>query len=319
MRYPRRIRLRSALPGLAALALVGLVLAGCGSSDSASAVAGAAGTDGRAATAFPASTAAFLDANIDENSTAWKQLLAVGARFPSWPKFAGEIQKGMNDEAGGDTFTAAQLRSWLGPEVAIGVLDVPTDGRDPSVLAFAEVRNSAALEAAVKKDKDTKVLGKSGDFDLFGDNRGATLAISSDTALISNTRAVVEAAIARLGGSGDDLAGVSAFQDTMSKLATDNILVGYAPGSTLPKLIDVGRKNDRHRALAGRLVRAARQADRPARRRAQRRLLLRCNRERRARTRDDAPRRRREEPPGAVRAEPARPRARQLVARRVVR
>src|SRR4051812_49131437 len=130
--------IRNLLPVCAALALTGLVLAGCGSSDSASAVAGAAGTDGRAAKAFPASTAGFVDANIDENSTAWKQLLAIGARFPSWPKFAGQIQKGMAGETGADSPSVAQLRSWLGPELAVGALDVPADGSDPTVLGFAE-------------------------------------------------------------------------------------------------------------------------------------------------------------------------------------
>ena len=77
---------RLPLAALAALALVSIVLAGCGGSSKASAVAGAAGTDGRAAQAFPASTVAFGDANIDEKSDAWKRLLALGARFPSWPK-----------------------------------------------------------------------------------------------------------------------------------------------------------------------------------------------------------------------------------------
>jgi hypothetical protein len=236
--------LRNLLPACVALALAGLVLAGCGSSDSASAVAGAAGTDGRAAQAFPASTAAFLDANIDESSPSWKRLLALGARFPSWPKFAAEIQKGMSGQTGGDSPTLAQLRSWLGPEVAIGVLDVPTDGSDPTVLGFAEVRDRAQIEAALKQDADIKGLGTSGDYDLFGGAADATIAISADTALVSNSRAAVDAAIARLGGSGEKLAEVPAFKDTLSKLATDNILVAYAPGSTLPKLIALGRKND---------------------------------------------------------------------------
>ncbi len=235
--------IRSLLPACAALALAGLVLAGCGSSDSASAVAGAAGTDGRAAHAFPASTAGFLDANIDESSTGWKQLLALGARFPSWPKFAGQIQKGMAGETGGDSPTLAQLRSWLGPELAVGVLDVPAGETDPTALGFAEVRDRAQLEAALKKDADTNALGTSGDYDLFGNGGKATIAISADTALLSNSRAAVEAAIARLGGSGDSLADAPAFQDTMSKLATDNIVVGYAPGSTLPKLVAKGQKS----------------------------------------------------------------------------
>jgi hypothetical protein len=151
----------------------------------------------------------------------------------------------MNDQTGGDSPTVAQLRAWLGPELAVGVLDVPADGTDPPVLGFAEVRDRAQLEAALKQSKDTKALGTSGDYDLFGSGSDATIAISADTALVSNSRAAVDAAIARLGGSGDKLADVPAFQDTMSKLASDNIVVGYAPGSTLPKLLAAGRKSAR--------------------------------------------------------------------------
>jgi hypothetical protein len=234
--------LRRLLLAGAALALVGLVLAGCGGSSKAGA-AGAAGTDGRAAQAFPASTAAFFDANIDESSPAWKQLLALGARFPSWPKLVTEFDKAAND-ATDDGPTLAQLRAWLGTEVAFGVLDVPTDGSDPKVLGFAEVRDKAQLEAAIKKDKTTRVLGKHGDFDLFGSDDKSIVAISDDTALIANDQAVATAAVDRLGGSSDDLSDDATFKDTLASLPSDNIVVGYAPGSVLQKLVALGRKND---------------------------------------------------------------------------
>ena len=234
--------MRRLLALCAALALVGLVAAGCGGSDKAGA-AGAAGTDGRAAQVFPASTAAFFDANIDASSTAWKQLLALGQRFPSWPKLVTEFDKAAND-ANDDGPTLAQLRNWLGSELAIGVLDVPTDGTDPTVLGFAEVRDKAQLEAAIVKDKDTRALGKHGDFDLFGSTDETVVAISADTALISNSKGVAEAAIDRLGGTGDRLSDLSSFKDTLASLASDNIVVGYAPGSVLQKLVALGRQKD---------------------------------------------------------------------------
>lgn len=236
--------LRRALSAFAVLALAGLVLAGCGSSDKAAAVAGAAGTDGRSAQAFPASTVAFLDANIDESSTAWKQLLTLARRFPSWPKAAGQIEKQMNEQSGDGGPTIAQVRSWLGSEAAVGVLDVPADGSDPTILVFAEVRDRAQLEAAFKKDKDARDLGKHGDYDLFESKDKSIIGISADTLLLSGSRAPVEAAIDRLGGTGDKLSDVAAFQDTLASLSTDNILVAYAPGSVLPKLVALGRRND---------------------------------------------------------------------------
>ena len=144
----------------------------------------------------------------------------------------------MNDETGGDSPTLAQLRSWLGPELAVGVLDVPADGSDPTVLGFAEVRDRAQLEAALKKDKrhegarHERRLTTSSAAAATADDRdlrrhGPALELAS-----SASRPRSRASAAR----GDSLADLAAFQDTMSKLATDNIVVGYAPGSTLPKL-----------------------------------------------------------------------------------
>ena len=146
---------RRPLAALAALVLVSIVLAGCGGSSKASAVAGAAGTDGRAAQAFPASTVAFADANIDEKSDAWKRLLALGARFPSWPKLMAEFDKAANQATDGGP-TLAQVRSWLGSEVAVGVLDVPADGSDPPLLGFAEVTDKSGLEGALEKEKNVQ-------------------------------------------------------------------------------------------------------------------------------------------------------------------
>jgi hypothetical protein len=237
--------LRRLLPGCAALALVGLVLAGCGGSSKASGAAGAAGTDGRAAQAFPATTAAFVDANIDEHSDAWKRLLALGARFPSFPKLVADFNTSA-DRATDNGPTLSQVRGWLGSEVAVGVLDVPTDGSDPDVLGFAEVSDQGSLEAQLKKDKDTTVLAKHGDFDLFKSGGGNDIiaAISKDTALIGSTQAIVTAAIDRLGGTGDKLSDDGAFKDTLASLPSDNIAVAYAPGAVLQKLVALGKQKD---------------------------------------------------------------------------
>jgi hypothetical protein len=230
---------RRALPALAALALVGVVLAGCGGK--AAAVSGAAGTDGRAAQAFPSSTVAFADANIDEQSDAWKRLLALGARFPSWPKLVTEFNKSANQATDGGP-TLAQVRSWLGSEVAVGVLNVPTDGKDPQVLGFAEVTDRSGLEGALKNEKDVKAAGTHGGFDLFQNTKGSAFAaVSDDTALVANSEAVVNAAVDRLAGSSDRLSDSSDYEDTLATLPSDNIVVGYVPGSTLQKLVTLAQ------------------------------------------------------------------------------
>lgn len=237
--------LRRPLPALAALALVGLVLAGCGGSDKASAVAGAAGTDGRAAQAFPPSSVAFFDANIDEDSTAWKRLLTLAERFPSWPKAVASLQKSIESDAKAGDPTFAEVRTWLGSEAAFGVLDVPADGSDPSWLGFAEVRDRAALEASIKKDEHTVDAGTHGGFDLLKDKSDDSVtAVSADTLLIGNSQAVVEAGIDRLAGTGDRLSDLATFKDTLATLPSDNLAVGYAPGSVVRKLVQLGKDND---------------------------------------------------------------------------
>jgi Protein of unknown function (DUF3352) len=228
---------------LAALVLVGIVLAGCGGSSKASAAAGAAGTDGRAAQAFPASTVAFADANIDGKSDAWKRLLALGERFPSWPKLVAEFDKAANRATDGGP-TLAQVRSWLGSEIAVGVLDIPADGSDPTVLGFAEVTDKSGLEGALRQEKTVQAAGAHGGFDLFESSKDrAVLAVSDDTALVANSPGAVTAAIDRLASSGDRLSDSTDFKDTMATLPSDNIVVAYAPGSTLQTLVTLAQRS----------------------------------------------------------------------------
>ena len=154
------------------------------------------------------------------SSDAWKRLLALGARFPSWPKLVTEFHKSANQATDGGP-TLAQVRSWLGSEVAVGVLNVPTDGKDPQVLGFAEVtrpqrpRGRAQERQGHEGGRHARRLRPV---------RGQPTArpswpISDDTALIANSEAVVEAAIDRLAGSSDRLADSSDFKDTLATLA----------------------------------------------------------------------------------------------------
>ena len=220
---------RRLLPGFAALALVGLVLAGCGGSSKAGGSAGAAGTDGRAAQAFPATTAAFVDANIDDQSAAWKRLLALGARFPSFPKLVAAFDRSAN-EATGNGPTLSQVRAWLGSEVAVGVLDVPAAGDDPGVSRLRRGARSrrpggGAREAeghdlarharclrplpvdhGLRRDRD---LGRHRvDRQHPGDRRRSHRAPRRQRRKLADT---------------------SDFKDTLATLPSDNIAVAYAP------------------------------------------------------------------------------------------
>ena len=63
-------------------------------------------------------------------------------------------------------------------------------------------RDKSSLEGALTKEKDVKAAGTHGGFDVFTDSKGSAsaIAISDDTALVSNSQAAVTAAIDRLAG-----------------------------------------------------------------------------------------------------------------------
>ena len=82
-----------------------------------------------------------------------------------------------------------------------------------------------------------KAAGTHGGFDLFRQQGLGLVAISDDTALVADSQAAVEAAIDRLAASSDRLSDSADYKDTLATLSSDNIVVGYVPGSTLQKLV----------------------------------------------------------------------------------
>ena len=180
---------------------MGVVVAGCGGSSRPTRPGPPAPTGVRAG--LPGLDGRVLDPNIDESSTAWKQLLAVGARFPSWPKLVTKFNAEAND-ATDDGPTLAQLRSWLGSELAFGVLDVPTGGADPKVLGFADVRDKAQLEAALKGEGHARAGDARRVRPLRQRRRHVRRDLRRHGADLDD-RPAAEAAIDRLAGTGDRL------------------------------------------------------------------------------------------------------------------
>ncbi len=182
-------------------------------------------------------------------------------------------------------------------------------------------RDKSSLEGALTKEKDVKAAGTHGGFDVFTDSKGSAsaIAISDDTALVSNSQAAVTAAIDRLAASSDRLSDSADYKDTLATLPSDNIVVGYAPGSTLPEARRVlAATRTRSRARCG-AAGAARPDLVEARRHPHPRLRDQRDRRGPPHPRDDAAQRQGDRPARAVHARPARPRARQLVVRSDVR
>jgi hypothetical protein len=216
------------------------VAAGCGGS-SGGGSAGAAGTDGLGAQAAPASSIAFFDVNIDNQSASWKQMLALGARFPSWPKLIAQVEAGINKTDSDGTNFATDIEPWLGGEASVAVTGVTVGGASGSgtaqFVAFVQSRDDAKLETALTKGGDTvKGAGYAG-YDTFTSKDGDTFAAVHDGGLlVSNSQSALDAAIDTRTGKSDALADAQTYKDALAKLPKDNLAVGYVDGAQLSTL-----------------------------------------------------------------------------------
>ena len=178
-----------------------------------------------------------------------------------------------------------------------------------------------ALEASFKKDADTVAGGTHGGFDLLTDKTDkSVVAISDDTLLVGTSQAIVEAGIDRLAGTGDRLSDLQTFKDTLATLPTDNLAVGYAPGSVVQEARAARQEERSDRPVGSRHAEPVRQDLREARgRRPQLRLLVQRDRQGPPHPLDDALRRHAGEGRRAVLAGAARARPGELVVRGVQR
>jgi hypothetical protein len=222
---------------IAATCAAALLVAACGGATSTSAP-GAAGTDGKGADAFPASTILFVDANADVNSSAWQKVLTVAKRFPGFPKVQAQVQQELTTTEHGGSF-AQDVQPWLGDEAAVGLLAITLSGGKPKpqYAVFLASKDDAKATVTISKDA-TK----------GADYRGyATFTASSDphqqaavgkgAVLIADGETSLHAAIdAREGSAADRLSGVDRYGEALKTLPDDNVLVGYVDGPKLAQL-----------------------------------------------------------------------------------
>jgi hypothetical protein len=224
---------------VAATCAVALVVAACGGATSSSAP-GAAGTDGKGADAFPASTVAFVDANADVNSSAWQNVITVAKRFPSFPKLQAQVQKAVTSTDGGGSF-AQDVQPWLGDEAAVGLLSITLSGGkpQPQYAVYLASKDDAKATATIAKDATkgadykgyTTFTSKTDQHQQAAVGKGAVLIADSETSL----HAVIDA---REGSAADQLSGVDRYGEALKTLPDDNVLVGYVDGPKLAQLAD---------------------------------------------------------------------------------
>jgi hypothetical protein len=228
-------------PGaFAALAACGVLAVGCGGSSGGGA-AGAAGTDGLGAQATPASSIAFFDANIDRGSDGWKQMLALGARFPSWPKLLTQMNTSLNEVSSDGTSFARDIEPWLGGEASVAVTGVTVGGNagggSAQYVAFVQSTDDSKLETALTRGGDTVKGAAYSGYDTFTTKDGKTFAGVHDGALlVSNSETALHEAIDVRGGKGDALSDSTTYKDALAALPDDNSAIGYVDGAQLATL-----------------------------------------------------------------------------------
>jgi hypothetical protein len=234
--------------GAATLAVAG---AACGGGSSSGGGTGASGTDGQGAKYAPASSIVFFDANVDQGSDAWKKMIALGSKFPSWPKLVAQVDKALADNSDGGSFNT-KVKPWLGGEVSLAVTHIDAAAVTSSTASSAS--DSAKIVAYVQSTDDKKATaalqadmtktGSSGDFTLYtsknkaGDTSSPSyIAIGKGAVLISNSQADLQTSIDAGTGKGSSLQDAKDFKSTMGELPSSNLMVGYVNTPALKPLL----------------------------------------------------------------------------------
>jgi hypothetical protein len=224
----------------AALAVCGLLAAGCGGS-SGGGSAGAAGTDGLGAQAAPASSIAFFDVNIDRSSDGWKQLLALGERFPSWPKLITQLNTSLNKVGSDGSSFSRDIEPWLGGEASVAVTGVTVGGNagggSAQFVVFVQSTDDTKLEQALTRGGDTVKGPAYGGYDTFTSKDGKTFAAVHDGGLlVSNSATALHQSVDLRSGKGDQLANATSYKDALAALPKANSAIGYVDGAQLATL-----------------------------------------------------------------------------------
>lgn len=196
----------------ALLAAAALVLAGCGSASEDTA-AGAAPAGAQVA---PADSAVFVSIDTDTESDQWAAASALLDKFPSGDQL---VQKLLDEIQAQGLDWEADVKPALGPELDLVVLDLPTDGSDPTVVGLTQPRDEAKLEQVLKS----------------GDEPAVSEVVDGWTA-IADTQAALDAFDrARESGS---LAGVDGFEQAMAGVPEQSLVRLYVNGERLMKALE---------------------------------------------------------------------------------
>jgi hypothetical protein len=196
--------MRSLSGFVAALALA-VVAAGCGGG-----AGGGAGGD--AAGVVPAGTLLYISGNTDFEGDQWQTAADLVRRFPDGEKAVSDLLAEFESEEGVDF--EEDVKPAVGPEVAVAVLEFPTDGSDPPVVALTQPEDEQKLQALLEK----------------GDEPTVSEQVEGWT-VISDLQSSIDR-FKEMRGDGA-LADSEDFQDAMSGLESDSLVSVYFNGEAL--------------------------------------------------------------------------------------
>lgn len=220
------------------LALVALA-AGCGGGSAASKSGG--GSSPAAARAFPEHALAFVDVNLDRDSAAWKRAEAVGARFPSWPRFVARVQALLNRPADDGGSYRADVAPWLGDEAAFAVtgIDVTDQANPVDFAAYAAVKDAGRLRGELLSHHYPRARTYRG-FDQYRSNDGQSyIAVADDAVLAANTEAGLHSALDALSGASPSLADSQRYRHAIAGLPTSRLVTAYADATQVGRLVSL--------------------------------------------------------------------------------
>jgi uncharacterized protein DUF3352 len=238
---------RYAIP--AVLTALAVAAAGCGGA----AQSGSGDAFGVGARAIPAHPLAFADVNLDRGSTAWKNVAALGARFPGWAKVSREVQTALAKPSDGVT-VSKDVEPYIGDEAAVAVtgLDVSNPRHPVDVLGYAAVTDDGKIQDALTANGKTHATGTYHGLTLFRDSTspGTFIAEGDGALLVSNDSQTLHASIDAWKG-GTSLADDSRFAAAMDALPKDSLVRGYLDARELSGLLSLASLSQLGGAAAG--------------------------------------------------------------------
>jgi uncharacterized protein DUF3352 len=208
------------------LAVTAALVAGCGSGTQSSQ------SGPSAAEAVPAGALVYADVHLDRGSDAWKQLTAVGERFPSWQRFTEKLVKEAGDSESGLTFSK-DIEPWLGDRASFALTGISADG--PSFVVYVASTDDDAARRSEARDKTVTADGSYKGYAQFRHQDGRA-AVGNGALLFANDEANLHAAIDAREGDAGRLADDPKFTAALEALPSESLVRGWVNASKLGQL-----------------------------------------------------------------------------------